>query len=200
MAGKYIEFLNPGYSTLFTRDLQYDLNTSFTTSESGNVFDPDNANPLVEGEWLSFTAAGKVQRFGAGTQQAGDNVANVPCALHFSERGRYDAQITRKAHIVTGPNGFDFKTKLCVVDASAAAGTRLFVADVEDASGNFKKGLMDATSLENSSAHSAFAVATSAGTVENANYYWSPGYIQRRIGTGEIVVHFDPQLILCIAS
>lgn len=191
MAGKYIEFLNPGYSTLFTRDLQYSLNTTFTTAEAGNVFDPDNANPLVEGEWLSFTADGKVQRFGSGTQAAGDNVANVPCALHFSERGRYDAQITRKAHLVTGPNGFDFKTKLCVVDSTAAAGTRLFVADVEDASGNFKKGLVDAANVTDPS---TFTVGATGGAT--SAYYWSPGYIQRRIGTGEIVVHFDPQMIL----
>ena len=191
MAGKYIEFLNPGYSTLFTRDLQYKLNTSFATAETGNVFDPDNANPLVEGEWLCFTADNKVQRFGSGAQAAGDNVATSPCVMHFSERGRYDAQITRKAHLVTGPNGFDFKTKLCLVDSAAAAGTRLFVADVEDASGNFKKGLVDAANVSDPA---VFTVG-SDGTA-NVAYYWSPGYIQRRIGTGEIVVHFDPQMIL----
>jgi len=189
MAGKYIEFVNPGYSTLYTRDLQYELNSTF--QETGNVFNPDNASPLVEGEWLSYTASGKVTRFGASTQAAGDHVSTVPCALHFSERGRYDAQITKKAQMVTGPNGFDFKTKLCLVDSQAAAGDRLFVADVEDASGNFKKGLVDAASVTSPATFAAYGASN-----DNGAYYWSPGYIQRLIGTGEIVVHFDPQMIL----
>lgn len=204
MAGKYIEFVNPGYSTLYTRDLKYLPSSagSYGESSSINVFDPDSANPLVEGEWLQYTADNKLSRVYSSSSiaaAAGANVSTVACAMHFSEKGRYDAQITKKAHVVSGPNGFDFKTKLCLVDSSVAAGTRLFVADFAVGS-EFKRGLYDATSLQGTSAHVAFAVATSGATIENADYYWSPGYVQRYIGTGEVVVHFDPQLILCIRS
>ena len=202
MAGKYIEFINPGYSTLYTRDLQYKASSagSYGESSSINVFDPDSANPLVEGEWLQYTANNKLSRVDSGLSvaaAAGANVSTVACALHFQEKGRYDAQITKKAHVVSGPNGFDFKTKLCLVDSSVTAGTRLFVADFAVGS-DLKRGLYDAASLQASAAHTTFAVATAAGTIEDAEYYWSPGYVQRYIGTGEVVVHFDPQLILCI--
>lgn len=193
MAGKYIEFLNPGYSTLYTRDLQYALNTDSTYGpESGNVFDPDSNFALIEGEWLSYAADNKVSRFGSQTQAAGYNVSTLPCALLFSEKGRYDAQITKKCHLVSGPNGFDFKTKLCKVDSGASVGDRLFVTDVAVGS-SFKKGLSDATSIQ---ADSGSAFRLDIDDAKNMAYYWSPGYIQRVISTSEVVVHFDPQLLI----
>ena len=191
MAGKYIEFLNPGYSTLYTRDLQYALNTdSSYGAESGNVFDPDSDFALIEGEWLCYSSDNKVSRFGTETKQAGANVATKPCALLFSERGRYDAQITKKCHLVSGPNGFDFKTKLCNIHNSASVGDRLFVADVLVGSA-LKKGLVDPQSV---SSPGTFDLGDASGAV--SVYYWSPGYIQRIISSSEVVVHFDPQLIL----
>ena len=196
MAGKYIEFLNPGYSTLYTRDLKYSPNTDYDEASGLNVFDPDSANPLVEGEWLCYTADNKLQRYGLasdGAPAAGAHVSILPCALHFQEKGRYDAQITKKAHVVSGPNGFDFKTKLCKVASNAAAGDRLFVADVAVGS-VFKKGLSDAATIAADNTSAVFSLDL-AGDKAFA-YYWSPGYIQRRISTSEVVVHFDPQLVL----
>ena len=200
MAGKYIEFLNPGYSTLYTRDLKYkgSSNGSYGESSSLNPFDPDSANPLVEGEWLQYTHDNKLSRVwdSASVQaEAGKNVAKTPCAMYFQEKGRYDAQITKKAHCVSGPNGFDFKTKLCKVAShasTASAGARLFVADLTVGS-VLKRGLMDAATVANETS-STFSVGATGGAT--SAYYWSPGYIQRVISTSEIVVHFDPQLVL----
>lgn len=210
MAGKYIEFVNPGYSTLYTRDLKYTPSTanSYGEASSLNVFDPDSANPLVEGEWLNWAADNKVTRSNLGDGAAageGEQISTVPCMLHFAERGRYDSQITKKAHMVTGPHGFELKSKLCLVDSSVTPGTRLFVCGVADSAGLIKRGLMDGASItaKNSgvasfglAAQSAIADTTSSGAVDGFSYYWSPGYVERYIGTSEIIMKFDPQLVL----
>lgn len=117
MAGKFIEILNPGYSTLWTRDLLYTPGTG--EAASLNPFDPSSARPLVEGEFLEHSATGngkKVQRGGNNAMAVSgtpDNEATVPSYLYFLEEGRFDAQATKRAHIVMGPHGFEFRTKLC---------------------------------------------------------------------------------------
>ena len=150
MAGKYIEFVNPGYSTLYTRDLKYKQNTT-RTDDVANPFDPDAANPLVEGEWLQMTDNNQVTRGGdAASATASDhyNVAVSPCFLHFSERGRYDAQITKKAHCVTGPQGFEFTCKLGDF-TGVSAGDRLYIMDFENpaASGKYIQALVGISAL-----------------------------------------------------
>jgi hypothetical protein len=42
-----------------------------------------------------------------------DNEGSIPEYLYFMEEGRFDAQATKRAHIVMGPMGFEFRTKLC---------------------------------------------------------------------------------------
>lgn len=182
MAGKYIEFVNPGYSTLYTRDLQYAANTTRDTNDPANPFNPDSENPLLEGEWLSMTDDNKLTRFGESSVSAtGDNVADVPCFLHFSERGRYDAQITKKAHVVSGPAGFTFTSKL--INGTFSVGDLVCVADIPSPlnSSKFVKGLVPFDSTAFNSGDKVFIV----------------GSVTRAISaTSHIEVQFMPQTII----
>ena len=196
MAGKYVEIVNPGYSTLYTRDLPYSPNTTDSMEAATlDVFNPDSANPLYEGEWLELTnaSAPKFQRAtGASSAPATTNsssinivegsstqsLAQVPCYLHFAERGRYDAQMTKKAHCITGPAGFEFKTKMCVASSSAALGAPVVVGWIVLPNGEPKRGLIV----------KAYDTDTSsAGTP-----VWVVGNITRVIGTNHIQVQFNP--------
>jgi hypothetical protein len=105
MAGTNVEIIVPGYSTLFTRDLPYTPGAGEVADL--NPFDPDSAAPLVEGEWLEVAASNGAERLTRGA-----DASQKPCYLYFMERGRYDAQLSRKAHVVVGPHGFIFRTKL----------------------------------------------------------------------------------------
>jgi hypothetical protein len=116
MAGKYIELINPGYSTLWTRDLKYAPGSG--EAATLDPFNPKSLRPLVEGEWLEVGGS-----TGKQLTRGGDNVTSVPgtpdgegtvpAYLHFMEQGRYDQQATKRAHVVMGPAGFEFRTRLC---------------------------------------------------------------------------------------
>jgi hypothetical protein len=196
MAGKYIEIINPGYSTLYTRDLKYTVcHNTRDSADPSNPFDPDSANPLLEGEWLSWEAGNKLTRGSAATPEgaaAGSNIMQEPCLLHFSERGRYDAQLTKKAHCITGPSGYEFKCKLGLF-TSGTEGERVFVCDVVSPTGNgkFVKGLANIAGL------TAGTHTVAASTDGTSNYYsaWSPGYITRVVSASEVYIQFDPQYI-----
>lgn len=116
MAGQFIEILNPGYSTLWTRDLKYQAGTG--EAATGNPFNPNDARPLVEGEWLQMESTSNGERVTRGGNNAmavsgtPDNEGTVPAFLYFMEKGRFDAQATKRAHLITGPLGFEFRTKL----------------------------------------------------------------------------------------
>jgi hypothetical protein len=139
MAGQNVELMNPGYSATFTRDLTWTPNAT-AEAAADNAFDPDSANPLVEGEWLEMvgthftragnltvnpaTAAGAALAVSLGGGDAG--VGTSPSHLYFQERGRYDAQVTRKAHCIIGPSGMEIRTRL-VVTGTDAIGDRVYV-------------------------------------------------------------------------
>lgn len=53
------------------------------------LLNPNNANPLLDGEFLEHTAAYKMER-GTGTP------ALVPSFAYFAERGRYEVQAIQK--------------------------------------------------------------------------------------------------------
>lgn len=182
MAGKYIEFINPGYSTLYTKDVGYAVCDSARDGDDpANPFNPDSANPLLEGEFLEMTSSNKVTRGGTDPAAAsGDNIATKPCFLHFSERGRYDAQLTQKAHLVVGPAGFEFRSKLCVADNSEV-GDMVFVADIDSpsATGKFVKGLVGQQDL--------------AGGTTGA--FYSVGFITRKHSASDIQVMYMPQMV-----
>lgn len=198
MAGKYMNILAPDYSSLTTRSLKYTPNTDIGEDGALNPFHPQSDNPLVEGEWLQFTESNKVTRGGSGTTDSveGGNVSLLPCGVYFMEKGRYDAQYTKQAHLLIGPTPVWMTNKLCKVDAGALPGTRLFVADVS-AEGSFKKGLCDAATINASAFYDAFAINPAHAS---AVMVWSPGYIQQVKGTSNIVFVLDPQLVACVVT
>ena len=198
MAGKYVELTNPGYSSLFTRDLAWAPNTGSGESASDNAFDPDASNPLHEGEWLEMRAPGSgkgtvfmrggpdvVRATAAGAALAvagGGNDHGVgvnPAYLHFQERGRYDAQLTKKAHSIVGPSGFEFRTRMVVTDGSTAPGDKLFVCWGVLPSGAYVRCLATAAVLD------TFGDAGAAGD-------WFCGVVTRVHGTNDVSAHYQP--------
>jgi hypothetical protein len=59
MAGSFVTIVNPGYSALFTRDLTTATTANVENSTTLNLFDPDSAHPLQEGEWLIINGSYK---------------------------------------------------------------------------------------------------------------------------------------------
>jgi hypothetical protein len=193
MAGQFVTILNPGYSTLYTRDLPFLPNTN-VGGASLNPFNPDSSDPLQEGEWLQMSA-GKFTR-GAATDgavaaagsasalalinDANNIAADMPCFLYFQERGRYDAQFTRKAHCITGPSGFEFRTKQ-IVCASGDEGERVYVYICEDTTGRLVSALVSFSSADAAST----APAPTTGS-------WYAGTILQVHGTNDATVLFQP--------
>lgn len=140
MAGKYFEFLVPGYSTLSTKDLPYLAGSG--DASGTNPLNPDDDRALIEGEFLELTASSNKPRFTRG----GDNVvsssgtpdgeSSVPSFPYFQEKGRYDAQHTKMAHCVIGPLGFEFRTKL-IYSSGLSVNDQVSVWDWDGASGAF---------------------------------------------------------------
>lgn len=193
MAGQFVTILNPGYSTLYTRDLAYQASVKVEGSASMNVFNPDVAHPLQEGEWLQMSggkftrslASGAVTGSGAASalaivNDAENAAASRPCFLYFQERGRYDAQLTRKAHCITGPAGFEFRTKM-IVCGTGDEGNKVYVYVCEDANGRLVSALVSETA----------AVAATTAPDPTAGS-WYAGTILQVHGTNDATVLFQP--------
>lgn len=202
MAGKFVTLVNPGYSALFTRDLSAVGNDNVRASaSSANLFDPDYANPLQEGEWLVINDSYKFVRPAGGDVTGGSNSSGIleiledgqntaatsPCFMYFQERGRYDAQVTRKAHCIVGPSGFEFRTKQ-IVCADNDEGERVFVYICVDASGRYVSALVSQSAADGASTAVTPALATSA--VSGGSWY--AGTIVRCHGTNDATVLFQP--------
>lgn len=118
MAGKYVTILNPGYSLLWVKDLLYNVSATEAGVGVVNPLNPDDYNPLIEGEFLEFSHSGNKPRFTRGGNYAmavsgtPDSESSNPSFLYFQEKGRYDAQATKMAHCIVGPAMFEFRTKL----------------------------------------------------------------------------------------
>jgi hypothetical protein len=111
---------------------------------------------------------------------ANNIAATRPCFLYFQERGRYDAQLTRKAHCITGPSGFEFRTKQ-IVCASGDEGERVYVYVCEDASGRLVSALV------------SFSAADAATTMPAPTTgSWYAGTILHVHGTNDATVLFQP--------
>jgi len=139
MAGKYIEFLIPGYSTLFTKDRAY---TPGAGEAAGlNPFDPKSARPLIEGEWLQDAGSNKLTRGGLGVAVSGTkaNESTIPQYVYFMEEGRYDAQATKRAHVAFGPAAFVFRCKLFDDTVTIAVGDSVSVWDYDGPAGAWGK-------------------------------------------------------------
>ena len=176
MAGQYTSILVPGYNSLFVRDLSYVPGSG--DAADVNPLSATDARPLIEGEWLERTGADKVTRGGnnlmasSGTK---DNPGTQPAYLYFNEKGRYDVQMTRRAHIITGPSGFEFRTKLCT-DESFQVGDPVAVFDWDGISGAYG------------------VVRRVLGKAESGSYVI--GRVTRVYGTSDIAVIYSPEGLL----
>lgn len=177
MAGTYFEILRPGYSTLTTHDLPYTLGNG--EAAGLQVFNPLSARPLIEGEWLEYGAPA----VGWAATRGGNNAIAVPgtpdnegTAMawpHWLERGRFDAQTRQYAHLLKGPAGFTFRTRVC--DSSGlSVGDLVSVWDIDLGDGIVRRGLAKASE--------------SSGT-------WAVGTVERIFGTNDIAVYFNPVYI-----
>jgi len=174
MAGTYFEILRPGYSTLTTHDLPY---TNGTGETGVQVFNPLSARPLIEGEWLQydstqgswFATRGGLNSASPGTPA---NEGTVMAWPHWLERGRFDAQTRQYAHLLKGPAGFSFRTRVCD-STGLAVGDLVSVWDIDLGDGVVRRGL---------------AAATSGGI-------WAVGVVERVFGTNDIAVYFNPTYI-----
>ena len=202
MAGTFVTIVNPGYSALFTRDLSAVSATNVSGGTGVNLFDPDVTNPLQEGEWLQIDGNNKFARgvstsgavTGSGSASAlqvcedAQNVpAATPCFMYFQERGRYDAQVTRKAHCIVGPAGYEYRTKMIVTSqqsTTASVGDRVFVVICEDSAGRLVQALVS------EAVYDAIASATASPAMTAAA--WSAGVITRIHGTNDCTVLFQP--------
>jgi hypothetical protein len=176
MAGQYVNIIVPGYSSLYVRDLSYAAGSG--ESADLNPFNPDSDRPLLEGEWLQRTGTDKLTRGGNNAMASSgtkDNQGTIPAFLYFNERGRYDVQLTRRAHIIQGPAGFEFRTKLCT-DEGFQVGDPVAVFDFDGPSGDW--GVV----------RRVLGVASAGGFVI--------GRVTRVYGTSDIAVMYSPEGIL----
>lgn len=176
MAGSYITFLVPGYTSLFVRDLPYVAGSG--DAADVNPFNPTDARPLEEGEWLELSGADKVTRGGNNVVSVAatpDGEGTVPAFLYFQEQGRYDAQVTKRAHNVFGPSGFIFRTKMCC-STGLAVGDKVSVWDYDG--GATAYGVV----------RRVLAKAVGAGA-------WVVGTVTRVYGTDDIGVFYNPQFL-----
>lgn len=102
--------------------------------------DPTSANPLVDGEWCSVDAAGKLIRAADIAQSAGTAAAapSYPC---WNEKGRYDNQAMgerKKTVIYLGPWEFD----TLIFNPASLALNSLVAAAVVDIDGKKYSGLV----------------------------------------------------------
>ena len=112
---------------------------------------------------------------------ANDNpLVDRPCFMYFQERGRYDAQVTRKAHCIVGPAGFEFRTKMAVCTNNAnRVGDRVFVQACQDSSNRLVMALVAEQDIGDGYG------APSGGE-------WYAGTISQVHGTNDITVQFAP--------
>lgn len=127
------------------------------------LLNPNNANPLLDGEWLTLdTAEYKLER-ATGAQQA------APAWQLFAERGRYDTQAIGKVPVLF-MGGYEAETK--IVDLTGlAVGNALVVDDVTVGGVADKRGLikLPATTGE----HLIFGYVTRV--FSDRVRYWYPG-------------------------
>lgn len=176
MAGQYVNIIVPGYTNLYVRDLPYTPGSG--DASDTNPFNPVDMRPLIEGEWLERTGADKLTRGGNNAMASSgtkDNQGTVPAFLYFSEKGRYDVQLSKRAHIIAGPHGFEFRTKLCT-DEGFQVGDAVSVWDWDGIAGAYG------------------VVRRVLGKAESGGYVI--GRVTRVFGTSDIAVVYSPEGIL----
>ena len=108
-------------------------------------------------------------------------IRTIPAHLHFQERGRYDAQLTKKAHCVVGPSGFEFRSRMVVTHGNDTVGDRVYVCWGVLPSGAYVRCLATEDAI------GATADSVAAGD-------WSCGVITRKHGTNDLSILFQPSV------
>lgn len=127
------------------------------------LLNPNNANPIVDGEWLQLDSSYKLLR-GTGTQA-------VPAWQVWSERGRYDTQaIGKLTTLFIG--GYEAETTICDV-TSVTVGASLVIADVT-VGGLVKRGLDLISAV--AGPYMVFAYATRLVGTNKIRYWVNPGW------------------------
>jgi len=134
----------------------------FYLADTG-LLNPNNANPILDGEWLQLDSSYKLAR-GSGTQA-------VPAWQVFAERGRYDTQAIGKAPVLF-IGGYEAETSICDV-TGCAVGDALVVADVT-VGGLTKRGL-DKISAS-TGIYLVFAYVTRLVGTTKLRYWVNPGW------------------------
>jgi len=174
MAGTNFEILNPGYSILWVRDLPYTPGSG--DDSDTNPLNPNDDRALVEGEWLQYSSSD-----GSKLTRGGDNVVTVsgtpdgegtvPAYPFWLEKGRYDMQFKRLCHVLLGPHGFEFRTRL-IRTSGLSVNDAVAVFDWDGESGAF--GLVRRTLAKQSAGYVVGRVSRIFGT-NDASVYFMPG-------------------------
>jgi len=113
-------------------DISTTTRRDFLADETTASLNPLDANPLVDGEWVEITDAGKVGR-GTGSGRA--------CVYPvYAEKGRYDVQALRKVPVLM-LHEYEAETTICDPASPLAVGDMLKVGTVL----TNKRGILRAT-------------------------------------------------------
>ena len=106
-----MHIMNPPFQACETSD--------FAAATDGQIHDPNNANPLMYGEWVDVTS-NKLARAASTSKNA---------YLYVGEKGRTDLQMTKKGPILlTRPQRI--RTKLVDATGSLGLNSEVMIADV----------------------------------------------------------------------
>lgn len=153
---------NAPFLTLVTEVLPINRRDFYITDPT--LLNPNNGNPLLDGEWLELDSSYKALR---GTSGGGSHEAIFPSWQLFAERGRYDTQAIGKAPVLF-LGGYEAECKIATL-AGITVGTALVVQDVTFQSVT-KRGL--AALGAGGGEHLIFAYATRIFT--DRVRYWCP--------------------------
>jgi len=196
MANKNIEITNPGYVGLWTDDMPIQANT--LRGESGNLLDGNNANAIVEGEWLVHSANGKyLEREVITTQTAiaYSNLGVKPSVMYFYEQGNPVPLTIGLGHTVIGPVGMVLKVKFGDFGATTVApGARLFVCDITH-DGGVKRGLATSAALTSSAGGTGSIDSLTEDPATATANTFSPCYLKRWINQTTAEVVYSPALV-----
>ncbi len=148
----------PPYLTLVSEVLPVQRRDFYAADPT--LLNPNNANPLYDGEWLEIDSNYKLAR-GSG------EAVNVSYVL-FAERGRYDTQAIGKVPVLF-MGGFEAETKIVNL-SSLVVGSQLMVTDVT-VNSQSKRGL--ALAAVSSGEHLLFGVVTRV--FSDRIRFWYPG-------------------------
>ncbi len=127
-----------------------------------DLLNPLNANPLLDGEWLTLNTSYQLAR--------GSGEASRPTWPVFAERGRYDTQAIGKTTVLFG-GFYEAETRIANL-SGLVAGDLLVVGDVT-VDALTKKGLLEAAGAGQ---HWVVGVVTKAPTGGKVRFWHNGGF------------------------